>query len=324
MKVAILHGDVAPDAPADELDTMVQVEAVDTALRALGHTTARLAFGPRNDRVTAALEGTRADAVFNLVESVEGSSRELHTAPAMIESLGLACTGASANAIVATANKTLTKPALASAGIPTPRWFRPGVDDRLGAPFAGPYIVKSIWEHASIGLDDSGVVSEHCEVTALLARRNGARGGPWFVERYIEGRELVATLLAGPDGPEVVAISEMVFADYPAGKPRILGYAAKWDASSFEHAHTVRRFLGPNDEPELARRLAEMALGTWRAFELNGYARIDFRVDSAGDPWVVDVNTNPGIAPDSGFVAATESRGIAFDEVVRRILADAH
>ena len=77
----------------------------------------------------------------------------------------------------------------------------------------------------------------------------------------------------------------------------------------------------PADGPLLAR-LEQLALACWRIFRLNGYARVDFRIDAAGAPWILEVNANPCLSPDAGFSAALERAAIPFTEAVRRIVAD--
>ncbi|MDQ2696149.1 MAG: D-alanine--D-alanine ligase, partial [Pseudomonadota bacterium] len=185
----------------------------------------------------------------------------------------------------------------------------------------GLWIVKSVWEHASIGLDDAALVPAR-DVAAALARRRGRWGGDWFAERYIDGREFNLALLAGPHGPEVLPAAEIVFQDFPPDMPRIVGYAAKWDADSFACRHTVRTFPGDADRPLLAA-MQELALRCWRLFGLAGYARVDFRVDGAGRPWVLEVNANPCLSPDAGFMASANRAGYGFDDVVRRLVEDA-
>ena len=65
-----------------------------------------------------------------------------------------------------------------------------------------------------------------------------------------------------------------------------------------------------------------MALRCWRLFKLSGYARVDFRVDSGNRPWVLEINANPCLSPDSGFFAAAARAGLSFREVVKRIVDD--
>jgi len=69
-------------------------------------------------------------------------------------------------------------------------------------------------------------------------------------------------------------------------------------------------------------KIDETALKCWNVFGLRGYARVDLRVDQAGNPLVIEVNANPCISPDSGLVAATIEAGIPMTEVISRIISD--
>ena len=69
--------------------------------------------------------------------------------------------------------------------------------------------------------------------------------------------------------------------------------------------------------------LQSLARRCWEVFELRGYARVDFRVDADGQPWILEINANPGLSPDAGFAAAVTQAGLTFDAVVERILSDA-
>jgi len=171
------------------------------------------------------------------------------------------------------------------------------------------------------------------------------------VEGYIEGREFNLALLGAPgapksvgapgapksvgtpgapksvggargQAPQVLPPAEIEFVDYPEGKPRVVGYRAKWVDGSFEYGSTRRRFSFPPEDQPLLAALADRARACWDLFELRGYARVDFRVDEAGRPWILEINANPCIAPDAGFLAAAGRAGVSIDEVVARIIAD--
>ena len=114
----------------------------------------------------------------------------------------------------------------------------------------------------------------------------------------------------------------MTFVDFPPDRPRILGWEAKWDQSSFAYRNTVRVFLD-DAESELTEELARIARRAWTACGLAGYGRVDIRLDDDGTPCVLEVNANPCISPDAGFAAATAAAGIEPTEVVRRILTAA-
>ena len=110
--------------------------------------------------------------------------------------------------------------------------------------------------------------------------------------------------------------------DYPQGKPRFVGYNAKWDESSFEYTRTPRCFDFPPEDASLLAELQRLSLRCWDVFGLRGYARVDFRVDADGRPWVLEVNTNPCLSPDAGFMAAAARAGLSCSDAVRRIVMD--
>src|SRR5262249_511296 len=321
-RVAVVYGAVAADAAPDEQDVLIEVDTVQQALTSLG-------FAPVAVPLTLDLEVARQRLlhlrpafVFNLVESVEGLGRLIHLAPALYESLGLPYTGAGSEAMYLTSHKPLAKRLLAAAGIATPEWVETGAQGLPIPSFAGPYIVKSVWEHASIGIDETSVVEDGRKLVPLARKRQRRFGGEWFAERFIDGREFNLSLLGGHDGADRLPPAEMLFVDYPPGKRRIVDYAAKWHAGTFEFCNTVRRFdFDKADQPLLAQ-LADMAKTCWRLFGLRGYARVDCRIDSVGRPWVLEINVNPCLSPDAGFAAAAARAGLGLGDVVRRIMGD--
>ncbi len=319
-RVAIVYGAVGADAAPDEQDVLVEVSTVQQALVALGFAAFAVPLTLDLEAVRWRLMHLRPTFVFNLVESVDGLGRLIHLAPALYEALGLPYTGAGGEAVYLTSSKPLAKRLMAGAGIPTPDWISP-VAHRSSVPaFAGPYIVKSVWEHASIGIDDTSVVDDWRKVPALARQRRQRLGGEWFAERFIEGREFNLSLLGGPDGVELLPPAEMLFVDYPAGKRRIVDYAAKWHAGSFEFRNTVRRFEFPQQDRALLAQLEAVARSCWTLFGLRGYARVDCRVDADGRPWVLEVNINPCLSPDAGFAAAAARAGLDLVAAVHRIV----
>ncbi|HSO20980.1 MAG TPA: D-alanine--D-alanine ligase, partial [Desulfosarcina sp.] len=218
---------------------------------------------------------------------------------------------------------------MGTAGVPTPAWIGPwpGNDFRVWGDCAGDdrWIVKSVWEHASIGLDADSIVSAADPATVVdrMRRRASRLGGACFAERYIDGREFNLSLLDGPHGVEVLPPAEIVFDGYTDKMPRIVDYRAKWDDSAYEYHHTPRRFAFDTPETGLLAELKKIAMQCWHCFGLKGYARVDFRVDHAGRPWVLEVNANPCLSPDAGFAAALERAGVGYAEAVGRIVAEA-
>jgi D-alanine-D-alanine ligase len=312
-KIVLVH-DVADAAGRpDASDTLLEAQAIATGLEALGYETVTLPVGLDLGALERTLRSHAPHAVFNLVESLDSRGQLVHVVPALLESLGVPFTGCSSLAVGTTSHKVAAKRLMRLADIATPAELR----TRTGE---GPWIVKSVCEHASLGIDDSSVVRGAAAAQAVLEARRAEFGGEWFAEAYVPGRELNVALIATPFGPRALPVAELRFEGFPAGKPAIVGYAAKWHADSFEYRNTVRSF---GVELELAARAARLALACWELFALDGYARVDFRVDAAGMLYVLEVNANPCLSPDAGFAAALEAAGIGFGDALGWLIAAA-
>lgn len=338
MLVAILHNAVHDRSSADEKDVLAQVEAVSVALRALGHTVRVIACDLNLSALKQQLTEIRPDLAFNLVESLDGRGALIHLVPFFLSAFHVPYTGARAEATLLTSNKIMAKTRMRAAGLPTPEWLGPYpvessaadlTPHRSIAAFSNQkkktWIIKSVWEHASIGLDEEWLL-KNTEADAVLAEmpnRAKALGGACFAEEFIDGREFNLSLLTGPDGPVVLPPAEIRFEGYGPEKPHIVGYRAKWDENSYEYGHTPRQFDFPEEDRPLLRQLEKIALSAWRCFGLEGYARVDFRVEADNTPWILEVNTNPCLSPDAGFPAALDRAGIPFTRAVALILAAA-
>jgi len=317
MHILLLHSDVPPDATADEQDTLIAAEAVTEALQSRGHVVVTAPFRPDVRALKKMLGRERPDVVFNLVESVFGAGIYSSLASAMLARLGVCFTGGSAAHFCATTDKPFAKTILRAAGLPTPDWSAPPVWAGLDEDRA--YIVKAADEDSSVGLDDACVV-KGAEVRARAEDSTKRHGGRWFAESYVDGREFNIGVLQENGGPRVLPMAEMTFEEWPPDRPRIVGYTAKWADGSFDYTKTVRRFGVEKEEPRLAAALIDLCRRTWAVFDLVGYVRIDFRVTPAGEPLILEINPNPGIAPDAGFAAAGARAGLSYAELIERIV----
>ena len=313
LAIHVLHGATAERL--DEIDTMLTARAVTDALRRLGHGAELVHLGPDFGALRR-LAAIPPDIVFNLVEAVGGDAVLAAEVPAELERLGIPFTGCGARASYSCLSKPGMKRLLRAAGLPTPAWSLSGAD------FGGvaQVIVKSAVEHASFGMDAGSVVPGGA-ASREIARRRARFGGDFFAEAYIPGREFNISVLDGATGPEVLPPAEILFLGFGSGAPEIVDYDAKWVEGSHGYENTPRRFDFPAADRELLTRLADFSLGAWHRFGLSGYARVDFRVDAEGRPWILEVNTNPCLAPDAGFVAAANRAGLGYDALVARIVA---
>lgn len=319
--ILVAHNAVAAADDPSTRDVLAQVGFVTAALDAL-HLPYRILAVGEGGVDAASLE--KVGAVFNLVESPPGRPTFQVEAAAAFERAGLKVTGSSASVIRATTDKDGTRKTLAGHGVDVaPGGLldpdRPDILDLVPPP----WILKPALEDASLGLDDDAVTSDRTgAVTRARELRRLFHGQPVLVEHLLPGREFNISVLAKRGGFDVLPPAEMTYVDFPADRPRILGWEAKWDEGSFAYRNTVRVFLNGSEWP-LRNRLDEVAATAWSACGLSGYGRIDIRLDEEGEPCVLEVNANPCISADAGFAAAASAAGLAPAEVVGRILTAA-
>ncbi len=321
MHVLVLHDELPADARADELDTLAQANAIADALHANGHEVTLASCGLDLRALVRMLEELRPDVTFDLVENVGRSGRIAHLPAQALEHAGVAFTGGSAQALYLSNSKLLSKLILAAHDLPTPLW-RSAAQLAAGVAGDGPWLVKAVWEHGSLGIDDSSVLDTN-DAAALaqgLHARRAALCGEGFVERYVHGREFNVALLEVDGAPRCLPVGEITFAASFAGRPHLVGYRAKWDEASADYRDTVRSLEFAASDDALLEGLRRLALATWDAFSMSGYARVDFRVDQAGAPWIIDVNVNPCLTPDAGFAAMLARGGIEYGAALEHIL----
>jgi len=323
MKIMIMHGEVPADAPEDEKDVLVEVESVKEALLFLGHDVNICVVNFDMFAKPPSEWSFCPDLVFNLVESICGKGRYIHLTPSLLQYWGLPFTGAKMEAMFMTSNKIVAKQILQSKHIMTANWITAGFshEERISCNF--PYIVKSIWEHASIGLNDKSIYHDERKLKDQLDLLERNDPGNWFAEKFIDGREFNISIIEKNGTPHVLPISEIEFVDFAPDKPRIVGYRAKWDENSIEYKNTRRTFKTDPVDQELFEKLTDISLKCWNLFQLNGYARVDFRVNSKSLPYVLEVNANPCLSPDSGFIAACAKAGMRYPNVIEAIVRSA-
>jgi D-alanine-D-alanine ligase len=235
-KALILINKISENPTEDEMDVLSQAAEVEAALSDLGYRSSR-EFMDLNLEITKQnILHHSPDLVFNLVETIDQRGDLIYLAPALLGSMRIPYTGCTLDGMFLTSNKILTKKLLVHNNVRTPEWFESTGPVNLNP--SKTYIAKPLWEDASVGITDSSVFQgSDAEVLSQVRERWG-KG--FFVEEFIDGREFNISVLGGEKGPQVMPIAEIVFHEFPAGKPKIVGYAAKWDQGTFEYTNTLR------------------------------------------------------------------------------------
>lgn len=313
-KCVILYNKPGQNASPDELDVLDQVNYVSKALWDIGIDASSRGITADFMNEINSLISDKPDFVFNLVESITNKGELCYFIPALLNMYSIPYTGNPLDAIFLTTSKALTDKILKLHGINTPVTFFPSQKNCL--EHGRQYIIKPVWEDGSMGITGESVFTfeqgSEKEFSSIDDRH-------WIIQEFIDGREFNVSIISGPDGPELMPPAEMTFINFD-DRPKIVDFKAKWISDSFEYVNTVRTF--PEMDDSLTRKINDTAMACWRAFGLKGYARVDMRVDADEKVYVIEINANPCISPDSGFVAAAGKAGLTFAGVVSRIIND--
>jgi D-alanine-D-alanine ligase len=303
MRIAICYEPPAINSSPDLRDVEDQVNFLEKNIAE--HQVFRLPY--RGDPATFINKVKTADIAWNLFETFNESETESYLGAALLEISGVRYTGSGLIALLNTHDKRLVKHILTLEQITTPSTVRE----------PGQWIIKPIYTHGSVGMNDFSVISVATvkELNAALAMA----GKYYFAEKYIDGDELSVTLLDTGSGLQAAAVSKMEF-NYPPDKPKILTYDAKWTPHSQEYIDSNRSF---DVEREIAKAAMRIAEKTVRVLGLEGFARVDFRVEN-GVFYCIDVNANPALTEDSGFTAACIAGGTTVPEMLEFIINKAY
>lgn len=272
--------------------------AVAEGLRRRGHEVEEVdAGGDWIPRVQA----LRPDAAF---VALHGRWGEDGTVQGVLEILGIPYTGSGVLASAVAMDKVASKRMFEACGVPTPGWQVLGPGEAASAlRIRPPLVAKPPRGGSTLGV---GVARTPDEIPAALDAARSCEPEV-LVEEFVEGRELTVGFLDRDALPVVEIVPESGFYDYE---------------SKYTPGRT--RYLCPAPlEPGLEPRVVEVARMAYDALGCSGAARVDLRLDPAGRPWVLEVNTIPGMTPTSLLPKAAAAAGVGFDELVDRMLAGA-
>jgi D-alanine-D-alanine ligase len=310
-----------PDDLYAEWDEPETIAAVRAALA----TEHEVVLIENNSEVEAGLGASAPDIVFNMAEGLSGSDREAYI-PALLERWGIPFTGSSAHTLRTCLDKAATKRVLQQHGLPTPAYTVISCAERLPALPAFPLIVKPLHEGSSKGIEQASIVHTRGALQARVAYVLATYRQPALVETFVPGREFTVALLGNGAEVTVLPLVEICFAALPLGALPLYSYAAKWRWDTPEHALDILRC--PTELTEaMARRIADLCRRAFLALECRDWCRIDVRLDTHGQPQILELNPLPGILPDpqrhSCFPKAAAAAHISYAALIRRVLTHA-
>lgn len=306
-----LINDDSFDSLAESRD---EVQIIKKFLKEFGLSVRVMGIQRINARTVSKIEEVNPDFVFNLCESLyERSQTEMYVA-GMLELLRIPYTGNPPFALGLALNKMKCKQIFDSAGIPTPSSIVVPVGEMPNVEnLTPPYIVKPVREDGSAGITKDSVVETQGEVEKLIVIIHKEYNQPAVVEEFIEGREFTVAVVGNP--PRVLGIGEINFSNIPKKEPKIISYKTKWDAEK-----PLDTIFPADIDVSLKNRIEKYALKAFQAIGCRDYVRIDVRVSENRRIYILEINTNPVVSPESGFEDAAKSSGIQYSNFLRELV----
>jgi D-alanine-D-alanine ligase len=324
--LVLVHPDLIPPESSkgfgeQEINNWKTEYDVVSTLRKAGHDVKPLGVADELKPIRDEIETWKPDVVVTLLEEFHGEAIYDQNVASFLELMKVPYTGCNPRGLMLARGKDLSKTLVHYHRIPTPAFavFPMRRKVRRPARLALPLIVKSLNEDGSYGISQASVVDSDDKFAERVAFIHERVGTPAIAEQYIEGREIYVGVI-GNDRLRVLPVWELTFGNMAEGDWPIATEKVKHD-----HNYQERRKIlhGPAKDlaPEMIARIQSFAKRIYKTLELDGYARIDFRLTADGTPYFLEANPNPEIAASEEFAAAAKHVGITYPDLLHRILA---
>jgi D-alanine-D-alanine ligase len=294
-------------------------EEIFEALEKLGHEPSYYVLNGRAQSLLG-LAKCGADLIFNITESYAGDNTKEMQVTAFLDMLDIPYTGAGPHANILAQDKAIAKKMFAFHGIQSPYFataFRGHIDHAHDIAF--PLIVKPTSEDGSIGIDAAAVVTSVKELMERISYIQTEFNSPALIEEYIEGREIYAAVLGNYDNVYALPLVELDLSKLPKGMPRIASQDVKFEKDTEAYKLTKSAIAEDLDE-ETVTRLSEIAVKAYRAVKLRDYGRIDMRMSSKGEVYVIEANPNPWLSSAQEFAMAAKKSGLSYTQMIGEIV----
>jgi len=322
--VVLCHEDLVPPDSIDGLEERdiqpwkMEFDVIST-LRHMGHTVQPVGLYSDLGAIRKPLEDLQPHLAFNLLEEFHGLALYDQHVVSFLELLKQPYTGCSPRGLTLAHDKALSKKILAYHRIPVPAFAVFPLKRKVFRPqrLKYPLLVKSLIEEGSVGIAHASVVHDDERLAERVELIHRQTGGPAIAEQYIEGREIYASVL-GNNRLRTFTPWELIIERLAEGAPNIATSKLKWDYTYQEKVGVKTR--AADLELDLHKKLDHLSKRIYRALHLSGYARLDFRLTPEGEFYLLEANPNPNLSFGEDFAEAAEHSGVAYDELLHRII----
>jgi D-alanine-D-alanine ligase len=298
-----------------EFDREDTIDALESAIRGLGHTTDRI--GNARRLIERLARGNQWDLVFNIAEGINGIGREAQV-PAILDLYDIPYTFSDPLVMSLTLHKGMTKRVIRDAKIPTSDFLVVEKEsDTITVSFPPPFFIKPVAEGTGKGVGPQSILHNARDLVSACGAMARTYRQPVLVERYLSGREFTVGIIGTGTDAEILGTIEVIL--LPGAEKGVYSYINKEKCEELVQYRPVR-----SSEEPLVRKAEDIALDAWRVLGCRDAGRVDIRCDEAGQPYFLEVNPLAGLHPDhSDLPIICKGIPLAYEVLIERILASA-
>ncbi len=323
MNISVIYNVFTEASSGNASDFLADEDSVQTAkdikdnLQTLGHNVNLFEIREDNGHE---LSQVSCDIFFNQAFGIGNIPKSESEVTKLLETYNLRFTGSGTDAINLSNDKVSSKYFFLHHKIPTANFVV--INDVQNIPNLNlefPVILKLVNEHSSIGLDETSIVADmeslrmKAKQLFLQYKRN------ILIEEFIDGKEINATVLGNGDSAEVLPVSEVTFGKYFDNHPKIIDFKAKWNAGDPAYDESVSVCPAEIDK-ETEDKIKQLAKSVHVLSGCKDYSRVDFRLDKNNNPYVLEVNANPGIGAADGAIKSAKAVGYSYPKFLEKIV----
>ncbi len=326
LKVLALFDAIAPTTLDQDLSAELKTADWKTeanvlaALHELGHTVGHLAIFDDLDLLQQKLQSFEPDVIFNLADQFKNNRAFDQHIVSYLAMRGVPFTGCGSTGLTLCKHKGISKKILSYHRIHTPDFVTIARGKKFARPrrLKFPILVKPLKEEASLGISQASFVEADEQFKERVQFIHEKYDNDVIAEEYIEGRELYVSLL-GNHRLQAFAIRELVFQEVPPDEPKIATYKAKWDEEYRKRWGLQNRFAEGLD-PAVVANIEQVCKRIYHLLTIDGYARLDLRLNARNEVHFIEANPNPMLAADEDFAQSALKSGLSYPQLIERIV----
>jgi D-alanine-D-alanine ligase len=290
------------------------------SLQQLGHDVQTMAVFDSVQDIVSRITSFGPDLVFNQCESFRYDRALEPNIPALLDLMKVRYTGSGQEGLLLCKDKALAREVLSHHRVRAPRFLVSHLQSPLRRlqRFVFPAFVKPVGLDSSDGIAKASFVRDEKEAIDRLRFLHNKFNSDAMVEEYVDGREIYVSVL-GNRRRQVFPPREIFFGGMPEDEPKFATSHAKWNEAYRKKWEISNGPAAPLPE-EVDKELRKIARNAYSWLRIRGFGRMDFRLSSKNELFVIEANPNPALGPEDDFAESAKAAGLSYEQMVQEII----